>query len=71
MAESFFSTLPRELPDERRWDDRRELALGVFVWIPKRRHTSVGSLSPLSTKPPARPSLLRHEEVTRHGPHCD
>lgn len=29
MAESFFSTLQRELPDTQRWDTRRQLALAV------------------------------------------
>ena len=33
MAESFFSTLQRELLDQRRWDTRRQLALAVFEWI--------------------------------------
>lgn len=52
MAESFFSTLQRELLDEHRWANRRQLALAVFEWIeawynPRRRHTSVGSLSPI------------------------
>ncbi len=52
MAESFFSTLQRELLDERRWDTRRQLALAVFEWIeawynPRRRHSSIGNLSPI------------------------
>ena len=52
MAESFFSTLQRELLDEQRWTTRRQLALAVFEWIeawynPHRRHTSIGSLSPI------------------------
>jgi putative transposase len=52
VAESFFSTLQRELLDEHRWQDRRELALAVFEWIegwynPRRRHSSVGNLSPI------------------------
>jgi putative transposase len=52
MAESFFSTLQRELLDEHRWVTRRQLALAVFEWIeawynPKRRHSSIGSLSPV------------------------
>jgi putative transposase len=52
MAESFFSTLQRELLDQRRWDTRRQLALAVFEWIegwynPRRRHSSIGNLSPI------------------------
>jgi putative transposase len=53
MAESFFSTLQRELLDEHRWQSRRQLALAVFEWIegwynPRRRHSSIGDLSPIN-----------------------
>ena len=52
MMESFFGTLQLELLDRRRWDTRRQLASAVFEWIeawynPRRRHTSIGDLSPL------------------------
>lgn len=53
LAESFFATLQRELFDTRtRWTNRHELALAVFEWIegwynPQRRHTSIGSISPI------------------------
>jgi len=52
MMESFFGTLQRELLDRRRWSTRRELASAIFEWIeawynPRRRHTSIGNLSPL------------------------
>ena len=52
MAESFFSTLQRELLDQHRWQTRRQLALAVFEWIegwynPRRRHSSIGNLSPI------------------------
>jgi putative transposase len=52
MAESFFSTLQRELLDEHHWVTRRQLALAVFEWVeawynPKRRHSSIGSVSPI------------------------
>ena len=52
MAESFFSTLQRELLDSHRWETRRELALAVFEWIeawynPRRRHSSIGDISPI------------------------
>ena len=52
VAESFFATLQRELLDQHRWLTRQELAPVVFEWIeswynPRRRHTSIGSLSPI------------------------
>lgn len=52
VAESFFSTLQRELLDEHHWTDRRQLALATFEWIegwynPRRRHTSIDNLSPI------------------------
>jgi putative transposase len=53
LAQSFFSTLQRELLDEKpRWPTRRELSLAVFEWIegwynPRRRHTSIGRVSPI------------------------
>ena len=52
MAESFFSTLQRELLDEHRWDTRRQLALAAFEWIeawynPRPRHSSIGNLNPI------------------------
>ena len=52
MMESFFSTLQRELLDRRQWQTRRELASAIFEWIeawynPRRRHTSIGNLSPV------------------------
>lgn len=48
---SFWSTLQRELLDTRRWADQKELDLAIFGWIearynPRRRHTSLGMLSP-------------------------
>jgi len=51
MAESFFGTLQLELLDRRRWESRKELAAAVFDYIegfynPKRRHSSIGYLSP-------------------------
>ena len=66
MAESFFSTLQRELLDEHRWQTRRQLALAVFEWIeawynPRRRHSSIGDLSPITTKPASLRPLLRHD----------
>jgi len=52
VAESFFGTLQLELLDEHHWATRRELAQAIFEWIeawynPRRRHTSMGNLSPV------------------------
>ena len=52
MMESFFGTLQLELLDTRTWRTRAELASAIFEWIegwhhPRRRHTSVGDLSPV------------------------
>ncbi len=53
MMESFFGTLQLELLDSRTWRTRAELASAIFEWIegwynPRRRHTSVGDLSPVA-----------------------
>jgi len=52
MAESFFGTLQLELLDEHQWATRAQLANAIFEWIeawynPRRRHTSIGSVSPI------------------------
>jgi putative transposase len=51
LIESFWSTLQRELLDRRSWTSRTELASAIFEWIeawynPRRRHTSIGNVSP-------------------------
>jgi len=51
MAESFFGTLQLELLYRKKWATRQELALAVFEYIeafynPKRRHSSIGNISP-------------------------
>lgn len=51
LIESFWSTMQRELLDRHHWDSRTELAAAIFEWIegwynPRRRHTSIGNLSP-------------------------
>lgn len=50
-AESFFSTLQRELLDRQRWSTRAELASAIFEYIegwfnPRRRHSYCDMLSP-------------------------
>jgi putative transposase len=52
MMESFWGTMQLELLDSRTWHSRSELANAIFEWIecwynPKRRHSSIGMLSPL------------------------
>jgi putative transposase len=52
MIESFWSTLQRELLDTQRWSTQAELASAIFEWIeawyyPRRRHSSLGMLSPV------------------------
>ena len=52
MIESFWSTMQRELLDTRRWTSKDQLASAIFEWIeawynPRRRHTSIGMLSPV------------------------
>lgn len=61
-AESFFSTLQRELLDEHDWDNRDQLALAVFEWIegwynPTRRHSSIDMLSPIDYEQANTPAL--------------
>jgi transposase InsO family protein len=51
VAESFFATLQTELLDRGRWPTRRALATEIFSYIEgfynhKRRHSSLGGLSP-------------------------
>jgi putative transposase len=52
VAESFFSTLQRELLDRHHWSTRQHLASAIFEWIeafynPTRRHSTNGMLSPI------------------------
>jgi putative transposase len=63
MAESFFSVLQRELLDTQRWTTHRQLAVAIFEWIeawynPHRRHTSIGSFSPIAFEAAHRPNRL-------------
>ena len=51
VSQSFWSTMQRELLDRASWDSRTQLASAMFEWIegvynPRRRHTSLGDLSP-------------------------
>jgi len=49
--ESFFGTMQLELLDRQRWATGADLGRAIFEWIegwhnPRRRHTSLGGLSP-------------------------
>ncbi len=65
MCESFFATLECELIDRTRFRSHAEARRAVFEFIegwynPRRRHSSIGYLSPINFErnllPPARPS---------------
>jgi putative transposase len=63
MMESFFGTLQLELLDRQRWATRAELGRAIFEWIegwynPRRRHTSIGDLSPVDYE--RRPATAAH-----------
>lgn len=52
MMESFWGSMQLELLDRKFWKTRTELANAIFEWIecwynPKRRHSSIGMLSPI------------------------
>jgi putative transposase len=53
MAESFFASLECELIDRRSFKSKTEARLALFAWIegwynPRRRHSSLGYLSPIA-----------------------
>jgi transposase InsO family protein len=53
MIESFWSTVQRELIGTTRWETKHQLSQAIFEWIdawynPRRRHTSIGDLSPVA-----------------------
>ncbi len=53
VIESFFSTLRFELLDRRRFEDQAQAERSIRDWIenfynPKRRHTSIGNMSPIN-----------------------
>lgn len=60
MMESFWGTMQLELLDRKAWKTRKELANAIFEWIecwynPKRRHSSIGMLSPVEYETRLRP----------------
>ena len=53
MAESFFATLEMELIDRHRFKNKTEARMAIFHYIEgfyniQRRHTSIGTISPLT-----------------------
>ncbi len=65
LCESFFATLECALIDRRRFATRNEARMAVFEFVegwynPRRRHSSIGYLSPVNFErnqlPPLRPS---------------
>ena len=65
LCESFFATLECELLDRHRFRTQAEARMAVFEFIvgvynPRRRHSSIGYLSPINYErkhiPPARPN---------------
>ena len=55
MAESFFSTLEREVVNRRRFQSQTEARMAIFQWLegwynPHRRHSALGYLSPINYK---------------------
>ena len=65
MMESFWGTLQLELLDSRTWRTRAELATAIFEWIEcwynqRRRHSSIGMLSPIDYETAHTPSDHDH-----------
>ncbi len=72
MAESFFATLECELLDRTVFRTRDAARLEVFDFIegfynPKRRHSSIGYLSPVEFEAQYHNSKLQNQGVLRYG----
>ena len=68
VAESFFSTLKKELVNRYSWPTRRELGSAVFEYIEvfynrERRHSTLGYRSPIELEKDS-PSIKMEEETT-------
>jgi transposase InsO family protein len=64
VAESFFATLQTELLDRRSWATRRQLSTAIFDYVegfynPRRRHSTLGYLSPSDYEAANQPSTPR------------
>jgi putative transposase len=67
MMESFWGTLQLEVLDRHAWENRDELANAVFEWIecwynPRRRHSSLGMLSPAQFEATHQPRSSPHDD---------
>ena len=74
VAESFFATLQTELLDRSTWPTREELASAVFAFIegfynPRRRHSTLGYLSPADYEHAARLDASPRPPHDRLSPH--
>jgi transposase InsO family protein len=66
VAESFFGTLQLELLDRQHWETKAELATSIFEYVeafynPRRRHSSIGYLSPVEFE-------SRHTDAAARSP---
>jgi putative transposase len=73
MAESFFATLECELIDRRTWQSHTDARLEIFSWIeawynPKRRHSSIGQMSPINFE---RQHAQRQKSTATPTPHAE
>jgi putative transposase len=69
MAESFFATLECEPLDRRRWKSKAEARTALFTWIegwynPRRLHSSLGYLSPITFEEKHR---ANNDRAAEHG----
>ena len=72
MCESFFATLECELLDRRRFKTQAEARIAVFEFIegfynPRRRHSSIGYLSPIDYERRSRGSRSRRTPACRRA----
>ena len=70
LVESFWSTMQRELFDRQTWDTQADLGSAVFEWIeafcnPRRRHSTLGYLSPAQFEHLHTAALTAHDHHTR------
>ncbi len=71
MADSFFATLETELLDGRRFRNKSEARIVVFHYIegwynPRRRHSSIGTISPVISENQYHESTKNAEPIIVH-----
>ncbi|WP_424437282.1 integrase core domain-containing protein [Microbacterium sp.] len=69
ITESFWSNMQRELLDRTAWDSRTQLASAMFEWVegfynPRRRHSSLGNLSPAAYETLHTAAEIAHDQHT-------